>query len=286
MNPPENEEKRTSLKGPLTRRLRFIADGFAISLLLACAFLAYLFLIGMAEEAWDLFPIVFFLLSVACVILLALNWPPKKAPKTAALSRGGRIKRWLYRAYFILFLPSLFAYILISGGIYITWAQDAYLYLPFVLHGIFLLFSLHLPPLLFAAVFMFIQKHFGKLLLSLLCAITVLLCTILPVMINMVVIIFRQPQATLVITSPDGLHEIVINADIPSFDSDWVYGDIYEKNSPFTMKRIGGYSIHSNTDPIANGNYSIEWSESGLVIYYDYDGDGVKDEESTFKFLS
>lgn len=71
--------------------------------------------------------------------------------------------------------------------------------------------------------------------------------------------------------SDDGQHHIIIGEDSYFFSP--YGGDIYEKTSLGTMKKIGRY--YAETDfhtPFSNNDYFIVWNKDDFEIHYDHDG--------------
>ena len=82
-----------------------------------------------------------------------------------------------------------------------------------------------------------------------------------------------MPREYIELVSDDGEHCIVIAEDTYLFS---VYGgDIYEKNSFCTMKKLTKYEAGIDFyNPFSDGKYEIVWGEDGFEITYDFDGQG------------
>ncbi len=66
-------------------------------------------------------------------------------------------------------------------------------------------------------------------------------------------------------TSDDAKHDIVVN------ERDFLlagYGDIYEKTSFFTMKRVGGYTTDDGFRPFSNNAFYFVWNEKDFELHY------------------
>ena len=83
-----------------------------------------------------------------------------------------------------------------------------------------------------------------------------------------------MPRQYVELISPDGEHCIIIAEDVYPFS---VYGgNIYEKNSFCTMKKLTKYEAEIDFyKPFSDGRYEIVWGENGFEISYDFDGKGT-----------
>ncbi|MBE6718604.1 MAG: hypothetical protein E7574_05065 [Ruminococcaceae bacterium] len=70
-------------------------------------------------------------------------------------------------------------------------------------------------------------------------------------------------------TSPDKEHVIVVDIESSSdLHSDFYSGDIYEKTSFCTMKKVGWFSKPSNC-----GDYYYVWNEENFEIHFECETD-------------
>lgn len=69
-------------------------------------------------------------------------------------------------------------------------------------------------------------------------------------------------------TSPDNEHKIVVNES--SFFLSW--GDIYEKRSVCTLKKIGDYTADDGFTPLEHDQYYITWTDTGFELHYSFSG--------------
>ena len=86
------------------------------------------------------------------------------------------------------------------------------------------------------------------------------------------------------LVSNDGEHCIIIAEDTYLFS---VYGgDIYEKNSFCTMKKLTKYEAGIDYyTPFSDGKYEIVWGEESVEITYDFDGKGDTYKTITVEYL-
>ena len=86
------------------------------------------------------------------------------------------------------------------------------------------------------------------------------------------------------LVSNDGEHCIIIAEDTYLFS---VYGgDIYEKNSFCTMKKLTKYEAGIDYyTPFSDGKYEIVWNEESFEIIYDFDGKGETYKIITVEYL-
>lgn len=86
------------------------------------------------------------------------------------------------------------------------------------------------------------------------------------------------------LVSNDGEHCIIIAEDTYLFS---VYGgDIYEKNSFCTMKKLTKYEAGIDYyTPFSDGKYEIVWNEENFEITYDFDGKGDTYKTITVEYL-
>ena len=83
-----------------------------------------------------------------------------------------------------------------------------------------------------------------------------------------------MPRQYVELISPDGEHCIIVAEDVYPFS---VYGgNIYEKNSFCTMKKLTKYEAEIDFyKPFSDGRYEIVWGENSFEISYDFDGKGT-----------
>ena len=86
------------------------------------------------------------------------------------------------------------------------------------------------------------------------------------------------------LVSNDGEHCIIIAEDTYLFS---VYGgEIYEKNSFCTMKKLTKYEAGIDYyTPFSDGKYEIVWGEESVEITYDFDGKGDTYKTITVEYL-
>ena len=81
------------------------------------------------------------------------------------------------------------------------------------------------------------------------------------------------PKSYVEIVSDNGKHSIVIGEDCYVFSSHG--GDIFEKTSFCTIKKIGRYDTKIDYyTPFSDGKYYLVWNETDFQLHYDYDGTG------------
>lgn len=68
-------------------------------------------------------------------------------------------------------------------------------------------------------------------------------------------------------TSDDQQHEIIVNEKSFLLGG---WGDIYEKTSFCTMKRVGQYSTDDGFRPFTNNAFFFVWNEENFELHYDY----------------
>jgi hypothetical protein len=93
-----------------------------------------------------------------------------------------------------------------------------------------------------------------------------------------------MPYEYVELMSDDGEHCIIIAEDTYLFS---IYGgDIYEKNSFCTMKKLTKYEAGVDAYyPFSNEKYTIVWSEDSVEITYDFDGKGEIYKTITVEYL-
>jgi hypothetical protein len=93
-----------------------------------------------------------------------------------------------------------------------------------------------------------------------------------------------MPYEYVELMSDDGEHCIIIAEDTYLFS---IYGgDIYEKNSFCTMKKLTKYEAGVDAYyPFSNEKYTIVWGEDSVEITYDFDGKGEKYKTITVEYL-
>ena len=93
-----------------------------------------------------------------------------------------------------------------------------------------------------------------------------------------------MPYEYVELVSDDGEHCIIIAEDTYLFS---IYGgDIYEKNSFCTMKKLTKYETGIDAHyPFSNEKYTIVWGEDSVEITYDFDGNGEIYKTITVEYL-
>lgn len=92
------------------------------------------------------------------------------------------------------------------------------------------------------------------------------------------------PRAYVELVSDDGEHHIVIAEDCYFFSP--YGGDIFEKTSPYTMKKLTKYVAGMDFyTPFSDGTYSVSWNEDDFELFYDSDGDGEEDERILIEYI-
>ena len=93
-----------------------------------------------------------------------------------------------------------------------------------------------------------------------------------------------MPYEYVELMSDDGEHCIIIAEDTYLFS---IYGgDIYEKNSFCTMKKLTKYEAGVDAYyPFSNEKYTIVWGENSVEITYDFDGKGEIYKTITVEYL-
>ena len=69
--------------------------------------------------------------------------------------------------------------------------------------------------------------------------------------------------------SEDGAHNIIVEEDSYLL---YGFGAIYEKTSPFTMKKIGSYDTDDGYRPFTGNEYYFVWNENDFELHYKFDG--------------
>ncbi len=75
-------------------------------------------------------------------------------------------------------------------------------------------------------------------------------------------------------TSDDEKHDIVVNECAFLLAG---YGDVYEKTSIFTMKRVGGYTTDDGFCPFSNDAFYFIWNEKDFELHHAYFGKSDKE---------
>ena len=93
-----------------------------------------------------------------------------------------------------------------------------------------------------------------------------------------------MPYEYVELVSDDGEHCIIIAEDTYLFS---IYGgDIYEKNSFCTMKKLEKYEAGVDSYyPFSDEKYTIVWGEENFEITYDFDGEGKTYQTITVEYL-
>lgn len=95
--------------------------------------------------------------------------------------------------------------------------------------------------------------------------------------------LFFMPRSYAAAVSSDGEHRIIIGED--SRISAPYGGDVYERTSRFTIRKVGEYSTANEfSKPFSSGKFYVDWNENDFDIHYDYDGNGEY-KTVTFKYL-
>ncbi len=66
--------------------------------------------------------------------------------------------------------------------------------------------------------------------------------------------------------SDNNEHQIIVKEDA------WLlsgFGDVYEKNSDYTMKKVGHYTTDDGYRPFSNNTYYFVWNENDFELHYD-----------------
>ena len=88
----------------------------------------------------------------------------------------------------------------------------------------------------------------------------------------------RQPEYEYFeIVSEDKEHEIIIKEGSFLLLGE---GEFYEKTSPVTMVRLGGYSTDDGYSPFSDNKYEILWNENGFEVVYSFDGSDITKKET------
>lgn len=124
-----------------------------------------------------------------------------------------------------------------------------------------------------------IQKKFPKILIGTIIVIINCVCLFYDFALSLL-----QPQSYTEIVSDNGEHSIVIGEDCYIFSP--YGGDVFEKTSFCTMKKIGRYDAGIDYyKPFSDGKYYVVWNEKDFELHYDFDGTGNKYKSITVKYL-
>lgn len=117
-------------------------------------------------------------------------------------------------------------------------------------------------------------------------AITVLLALISSItgLVLLALTLAWSPDSYVELLSDDVQHQIVIAEDCYLFS---IYGgDVYEKTSPFTMKKLTKYEADIDFyTPFSDGKYSVTWNKENFELFYDSNGDGELDRKMIVAYL-
>lgn len=95
--------------------------------------------------------------------------------------------------------------------------------------------------------------------------------------------LFFMPRSYVGVVSNDGEHRIILGED-NRINAPYG-GDVYERTSLFTMRKVGEYSTtHEFYKPFSSGKFYIDWNEADFDIHYDHNGNGEY-KTITFKYL-
>lgn len=138
--------------------------------------------------------------------------------------------------------------------------------------------------LLVSSISVFLFKNLKRKWVSIMITVVLLLISILVFTHVMIAILAFMPRSYVELISDDEEHHIVIAEDCYLFSP--YGGEIYEKTSLYTMKKLKKYvSDKDFYTPFADGKYSVTWNENDFELFYDSDGDGELDERLSVEYL-
>ena len=195
-----------------------------------------------------------------------------------------KIKFPLYSiiALCIALLPAIFiftAHVLLNEGIYLyTGLSDLN-----TEELIMLAFFLGLT-LLVSAIIVFLFKNFKKKWINIIVAVVlVLVSSAFYIKITVPIAVFA-PKEYIELVSDDRNHHIVIAEDCYLFSP--YGGDIYERTSARTMRKLESYIAETNLlTPFSDGKYTVKWNPENFELFYDSDGDGELDQRILVEYL-
>lgn len=205
---------------------------------------------------------------------------------TIIKKEGAAVKRIHFPIYSIIafvmvFLFSAFVFIadrLLDKGIYFYTGQSGFT------TGVLFVTMFVIGSVLFvSAIAVFLHKNVEIKWIKI--TVTILSALISVIFVVMVVIsaVLFMPQTYVELSSYDEAHNIIIGEDCYLFSP--YGGDIFEKTSFCTMKKLGKYVAEKDFYmPFSDGNYSVIWNNDSFELFYDSDGDGELDKNMLIDF--
>lgn len=165
--------------------------------------------------------------------------------------------------------------------------NETYLYTDsstFTIDDLRVLAAFVVTTLLVSAIVVFLFKNLKKNWLKNIITTVIVLISVLILLQVIIGILAFAPRAYVELVSNDGTHHIVIAEDCYPFS---IYGgDIFEKTSSHTMKKLAKYETDIDFyTPFSDGNYFVIWYEENFELFYDSDDDGEKDERLLIEYL-
>ena len=138
--------------------------------------------------------------------------------------------------------------------------------------------------LLTSVILISLFRYINNKSLNIVLAVILVLISLLVLIYLLVGIGAWSPRAYVELVSDDGEHQIVIAEDCYFFSP--YGGDIYEKTSPFTMKKLAKYTADIDFyTPFSDGKYTVTWNAENFELVYDFNGDGEIDESILIDYL-
>ena len=146
---------------------------------------------------------------------------------------------------------------------------------------LFLLLSVTLLP---SAILVFMFQNIRNKPLNVLATVFLALIALVVFAYLVLCVSAYSPMGYAELVSEDGAHHIVIAEDNYFFSP--YGGEIYEKTSPFTMKKLQRYTAEIDFyTPFSDGKYTVTWHEENFELFYDSNGDGEIDESILIDYL-
>ena len=185
-------------------------------------------------------------------------------------------------AFFIVFLLSIFVFVaalLLDNEIYFYTGLSG-----FTTGDLFVTIFLIDGGLFVSAIATFLHENLKlKWLKIIIILLSALISFIFLVMVMISTSLF-MPHTYVELLSDDESHNIIIGEDCYFFSP--YGGDVFEKTSFCTMKKIGKYVAKKDFyTPFSDEKYSVTWNDDDFELFYDSDGDGEKDERLLIEYL-
>ena len=184
-------------------------------------------------------------------------------------------------AFLIVFLFSVFVYIadrLLDKGIYFYTVPSGFT------TGVLFVSIFMIGSVLFvSAIAVFLHKNVEIKWIKIIVTILSALISVVFLVMVMISAVLFMPQTYVELSSDDEAHNIIIGEDCYFFSP--YGGDVFEKTSFCTMKKLGKYVAEKDFyTPFSDGNYSVIWNNDSFELFYDSDGDGQMDKNMLIDF--